>query len=283
MLLDGKLVSSIIRNNVKEEAIILENKYNDKITLAVVLVGEDPASLVYVRNKERACLKSNIESITIKLEQNTTQEDVISVIDELAKDDNINGILVQLPLPKHIDKTAVLSHIPYYKDVDGLTDTNSALLFKNEPGIVPCTPQGVVDLLEYYNIDLTSKKVAVIGRSILVGKPLSLLLSNKNATVTMCHSKTTNLKQITLSSDIVVVAAGKEKLLLEDMVNENSIIVDVGINRKEDGIVGDVDFENIKDKVQYITPVPGGCGPMTIAELLKNTIKCYKIQKNDKW
>lgn len=279
-ILDGKLVSTSIKDNIKIEVEQIKEKYNKDIQLAVVLVGDDPASKIYVRNKEKACKKVGIISLTIELDKNSTQDDVIGVVDELALDDNINGILVQLPLPSHIDKTAVISHIPPIKDVDGLTDENVSSLVQNKDGIVSCTPQGVYDLMNYYGINVEGKNVVIIGRSILVGKPLALLLLNKNATVTMCHSKTNNLQDITKNADIIVSAVGKPNLITKDMVNENSIIIDVGINRIEDKVVGDTDFENLKDYVAFITPVPGGCGPMTIAELLNNTLKCFKKQNN---
>ena len=231
-----------------------------------------------MRNKEKACEKVGIRSETVRLSADTTQAEAEKVIRDLAADDKINGILVQLPLPKQLDKDALLELIPECKDVDGLTCANAAHLYTNAFGIVPCTPQGVIDLLKAYDIELAGKKAAIIGRSMLVGKPLSLLMLNENATVTVCHSKTKNIAEITKNSDIVVCALGKPKFLTADMVSDNCVVVDVGINRLETGLCGDADYEAILPKAYAITPVPGSCGPMTIAELLKNTLKCYKIQ-----
>ncbi|MCR5741801.1 MAG: bifunctional 5,10-methylenetetrahydrofolate dehydrogenase/5,10-methenyltetrahydrofolate cyclohydrolase, partial [Gammaproteobacteria bacterium] len=237
------------------------------------------ASQIYVSNKHKTCLKLGIESEVVKLPENTSQEDLEAKIEELKNDNSVHGILVQLPLPKHLNEKKVLSHIPWYKDVDGLTEHNIIKMYQNEDGIAPCTPLGVIDLLKYYNFDIEGKRVAIIGRSMLVGKPLSLLLTNLNATVTLCHSRTKNLEKITNDSDIVVVAIGKARFLTKEYVNENSVVIDVGINRLEDGkVVGDCNFEELEGKVKAITKVPGGCGPMTIVELMKNTIKCYKIQ-----
>ena len=279
-LLDGKLVSNYIKDNVKNEVDNIISKYNKAPSLAVVIVGENPASQVYVRNKIKACEKVGINSISISLPDTISQSELENKIKELAADDSINGILVQLPLPTGFDEKPVVELIPQNKDVDGLTKMNVADLVVGGNGIVPCTPKGVVDLLEYYNIELQGKNVAIIGRSMLVGKPLFSLLTNKNATVTLCHSKTRNISDITSKADIVVCALGKPKFLKEDMIKEGAVVVDVGINRTEEGLVGDADFDTIKEKTSYITPVPGGCGPMTVAELLDNTIKCfYKQQK----
>ena len=279
-LLDGKLVSNYIKDNVKNEVDNIISKYNKAPSLAVVIVGENPASQVYVRNKIKACEKVGINSISISLPDTISQSELENKIKELAADDSINGILVQLPLPAGFDEKPVVELIPQNKDVDGLTKMNVADLVVGGNGMVPCTPKGVVDLLEYYNIELQGKNVAIIGRSMLVGKPLFSLLTNKNATVTLCHSKTRNISDITSKADIVVCALGKPKFLKEDMIKEGAVVVDVGINRTEEGLVGDADFDTIKEKTSYITPVPGGCGPMTVAELLDNTIKCfYKQQK----
>ena len=274
IIMEGKSVSANIKADVAKEI----EKLKADVTLAVVLIGDDPASQVYVRNKEKACEKVGIKSETIRLSADTTHADAEKVIKNLADDDKINGILVQLPLPKQLDKDALLELIPEHKDVDGLTRANAAHLYTNTFGIVPCTPQGVIDLLKAYGIELAGKKAAIIGRSMLVGKPLSLLMLNENATVTVCHSKTKNIAEITKNSDIVVCALGKPKFLTADMVSDNCIVVDVGINRLETGLCGDADYEAILPKAYAITPVPGSCGPMTIAELLKNTLKCYKIQ-----
>ena len=277
-IIDGKLVSNTIKENIKEDVSKIIKKYGKAPTLAVVLVGSNPASLIYVRNKIKACNKVGINSIQVILDETASEEEIKNEVIKLANNPDVNGILVQLPLPKGINKENIIELIPENKDVDGLTKKNVAKLVLNEDGIVPCTPSGVVDLLKYYNIKISGKKVAIIGRSMLVGKPLSLLLTNLDATVTLCHSKTSNIEEITKNSDIIVCALGKPKFLKNNMVSENAVIIDVGINRIEDKIVGDADFENIFNKVSYITPVPGGCGPMTVAELLNNTIKCFNIQ-----
>jgi len=278
MIIDGKVVSSLIKENVKKEVETIKAKYNKTPSLAVVLVGENPASLVYVSNKEKACEKAGIKSIMVKMDESSSEEEVVLKVRELAQDENVNAILVQLPLPGHINKDNVLKEIPFNKDADGLTHENVARLSLNEESIVPCTPMGVVDLLKYYNIPIDGANVAILGRSILVGKPLQMLLTNLNSTVTLCHSKTKNLNEITKKADIVVAAIGSPKFLKADMVKEGAVVVDVGINRLESGIVGDADFDELINKCSYITPVPGGCGLMTVAELLNNTIKCFYSQ-----
>lgn len=279
MLIDGKLVSQTIKDETKIQVDEIRNKYGYVPKLTVVYVGDDPASATYVRNKAKTCALLGIDSEIIRLSAETPEEEIINKIDELANDDTVTGILVQLPLPKGLDEKKIISHIPWFKDVDGLTEHNVVRMFQNDNGIFPCTPCGVIDLLKYYNIEISGKHIAVIGRSILVGKPLSLLLTNENATVTLCHSKTKNLSEITKSADIVVVAIGKPKFLTHLMVNPNAVIIDVGINRTAEGkLVGDCDFDDLMDNVSFITPVPGGVGPMTIAELMRNTVKCFNIQ-----
>ena len=278
-LIDGKLVAKHIRLQVKEKVNNINEKYNTTPTLAVVFVGDNPASQIYINNKVKSCEKVNIISIVEKMDESSSQEEVENKIKTLAEDPKINGILVQLPLPKRFDQEKIISLIPENKDVDGLTKLNVANLVTNQKGIVPCTPKGVVDLLKYYNIEIQGKRVAIIGRSMLVGKPLFNLLTNLNATVTLCHSKTKNIETITKESDIVVCALGKPFFLKENMIKEGAVVIDVGINRLDDGrVVGDADFENLKEKASYITPVPGGCGPMTVAELLDNTIDCFLQQ-----
>ena len=278
-IIDGKLVSSEIKNQITQEVEEIKNKTGLVPKLTVVYVGEDKASAIYVSNKQKTCAKLGIDSDLVRFPEDASEDEIIKCIDELANDDSVTGILVQLPLPKGLDEKKVISHIPWYKDVDGLTEHNVVRNFQNDEGIFPCTPLGVIDLLKYYKIQIEGKRIAVVGRSILVGKPLALLLTNLNATVTLCHSKTRNLEEITRASDIVVVAIGKARFLTENMVNENATIIDVGINRLDDGkVVGDCDFDNLVNKVEYITKVPGGCGPMTIAELMRNTIKCFNIQ-----
>lgn len=282
-LIDGKLVAKHIRLQVKEKVNNINEKYNTTPTLAVVFVGDNPASQIYINNKVKSCEKVNIISIVEKMDESSSQEEVENKIKTLAEDPKINGILVQLPLPKKFDQEKIISLIPENKDVDGLTKLNVANLVTNQKGIVPCTPKGVVDLLKYYNIEIQGKRVAIIGRSMLVGKPLFNLLTNLNATVTLCHSKTKNIETITEESDIVVCALGKPFFLKENMIKEGAVVIDVGINRLDDGrVVGDADFENLKEKASYITPVPGGCGPMTVAELLDNTIDCF-LQQHEGW
>lgn len=282
-LIDGKLVAKHIRLQVKEKVNNINEKYNTTPTLAVVFVGDNPASQIYINNKVKSCEKVNIISIVEKMDESSSQEEVENKIKTLAEDQKINGILVQLPLPKKFDQEKIISLIPENKDVDGLTKLNVANLVTNQKGIVPCTPKGVVDLLKYYNIEIQGKRVAIIGRSMLVGKPLFNLLTNLNATVTLCHSKTKNIETITKESDIVVCALGKPFFLKENMIKEGAVVIDVGINRLDDGrVVGDADFENLKEKASYITPVPGGCGPMTVAELLDNTIDCF-LQQHEGW
>lgn len=275
-LLDGK----IVKQKVLEEVKGLTEGLNEKLGLAVVQVGEDEASKVYVRQKEKMANELNYNFVHTKLSEDVSQEELLKVIDELNSDDHIHGILVQMPIPKHLDSKLVQNRIYSYKDVDGLTDVNAGILTHGKDGLVPCTPQGIVDLLKYYNIPIEGKNVTIIGRSDLVGKPLASLMTNNNATVTLCHSKTKNLKLFTQNADILVVAVGKAKLIKSDYIKEGAVIVDVGINRMEDGkLCGDVDFDDVKDKVSYITPVPGGVGQMTVAELAKNTYKAYTLKK----
>ncbi len=278
-IIDGKLVSKYVREQVKEKVNEIIEKHGVVPCLSVILVGDNPASQIYVRNKEKACQKVGILSKVIIMNENSKEEEVINKIKELSSDKSVHGILVQLPLPKGLDKEKIISYIPENKDVDGLTLPNVAKLVENTNPIIPCTPKGVVDLLKYYNIDVCSKRVAIIGRSMLVGKPLFSLLTNLNATCTLCHSKTTNLSEITKEADIVVCALGKANFLTKDMIKKGAVVVDVGINRIEDKIVGDANFDELFDKASYITPVPGGCGPMTVAELLNNTIDCFYKQQ----
>ena len=250
-----------------------------KPKLFVILVGDDPASKIYVASKEKACKACGIEALTLCLPADVSQKEVIDEIEKANKDKSINAILVQLPLPDHINDKDVIAAIDPMKDVDGLTSANQGKLFMGQNGLVPCTPKGVMHLFEKYNVDLTGKNALVIGRSLLVGKPLAILMLNKNATVTIAHSKTKNLKELCLGMDVIVSAVGKPKTITADMVKEGAIIVDVGINRIHGTIVGDVDYLNVSPKCARITPVPGGVGPMTIACLLENVVECYKMQK----
>ena len=279
MILDGKALSTKVKDRVKQEISNLPK--NDKIpTLAVVLVGDDPASAIYVRNKKRACEYVGIKSVSVTLGQDTTQEKLEQTLNDLNNDESINGILLQLPLPKGLDERKALNCIAPEKDVDGLSSVNLGKLITKEVGITPCTPTGVMEFFKEYNIDLTGKNVVIINRSILVGKPLALMMLNANATVTICHSKTQNISEYTKKADVIVTAVGKSKFLTEDMVKDGAVVIDVSIVRTEAGLCGDADYENIKDKASYITPVPGGVGPMTIAMLMENTLKAYKLQNN---
>ncbi len=279
MILDGKALSTKVKDRVKQEISNLPT--NDNIpTLAVVLVGDDPASAIYVRNKKRACEYVGIKSVSVTLGQDTTQEKLEQTLNDLNNDKSINGILLQLPLPKGLDERKALNCIAPEKDVDGLSSVNLGKLITKEVGITPCTPTGVMEFFKEYNIDLTGKNVVIINRSILVGKPLALMMLNANATVTICHSKTQNISEYTKKADVIITAVGKAKFLTEDMVKDDAVVIDVSIVRTEAGLCGDTDYENIKDKASYITPVPGGVGPMTIAMLMENTLKAYKLQNN---
>ena len=281
MIIDGKQLSKEIKAEIKQRVEGLKQKYNEVPTLAIILVGNDPASETYVKNKDKAINFVGMEARVIHLEEDTKEEKVLSIIDELNKDDKINGILIQLPLPKHINTNKVINRVKATKDVDGLTEINTGRLALGAEAVVPCTPAGVIKLIESTGETIEGKHAVIIGRSILVGKPVAQLLLQKNATVTMCHSKTKDLKSITSQADILVVAIGNAKFIKEDMVKEGAIVIDVGINRVDGKVVGDVDFDNVSAKASHITPVPGGCGPMTITMLIENTIKCYLMQKEN--
>ena len=277
VILDGKLLAERITAKIRTE--ILKNSLKPK--LAVIKVGDNPASLIYVRNKQKKALELGIESVVIELPSNVSEENILEQIYILNEDTEINAILVQLPLPEHINKQRVIEAIEPIKDVDGFTSYNfGRLALGYQPYSFPCTPKGIIRLLDEYNITLEGKKAVVIGRSNIVGKPLSILMQRRNATVIMAHSKTVNLKEHTLSADIVVSAAGHPYLITEDMINKGCIIVDVGINRIDNKLIGDIDFNTVKEKASYITPVPGGIGPMTIAMLMENTLELYKLQKS---
>ena len=281
-ILDGKAVSLKVKESVKVRADELK-KFGIEPTLAVVLVGEDKASQTYVRAKEKACNEYGIKSVAHRLSENTTQNELLALINVLNLDDSIHGILVQLPLPKHIDTNVVLAAIDPRKDVDGFHAVNVGKLVSGLDGFVPCTPLGVMEILKEYGIDVAGLNAVVIGRSNIVGKPMANLLLNASATVTVTHSKTKNLKEICKNADLIIAAIGKPFFLKADMVKEGAVVVDVGINRLDDGrLVGDVDFDEVAPKCSYITPVPGGVGPMTIAMLLNNTILAAqaKIAKN---
>ncbi|WP_462108959.1 bifunctional methylenetetrahydrofolate dehydrogenase/methenyltetrahydrofolate cyclohydrolase FolD [Campylobacter concisus] len=271
-ILDGKAVSLKVKESVKVRAEELK-KIGIEPTLAVILAGEDKASQTYVRAKEKACNEYGIKSVAHRLSENTTQSELLALINVLNLDDSIHGILVQLPLPKHIDTNTVLATIDPAKDVDGFHAVNVGKLVSGLDGFVPCTPLGVMEILKEYGIDVAGLNAVVIGRSNIVGKPMANLLLNASATVTITHSKTKNLKEICKNADLIVAAIGKPFFLKADMVKDGAVVIDVGINRLDDGrLVGDVDFDEVAPKCSYITPVPGGVGPMTIAMLLNNTI-----------
>ena len=272
MLLDGKALS----DKIKEELAKKVKGYLVKPCLAVIQIGNDEASNIYIKAKEKACDRIGINFIRVKFESDVNEQEVINKIVELNNDNYVNGILLQLPIPPKFNQYKLLNLINKNKDVDGLTDINAGLLFKGNNNLVPCTPLGIINLLKEYNIEISGKHAVVIGRSNLVGKPLAMLLLQNGATVTICHSKTVNLKEFTKQADILISAVGKKDLITKDMVKEGVVVVDVGMNRVDGKLYGDVDFENIKDIASYITPVPGGVGPMTVAMLLSNVVKNYE-------
>lgn len=273
-IIDGKAISKKVREAVKQDVKTLPTKP----CLLVILVGHDQASEIYVASKEKACKNTGIESRTIRLDENVAQKEVIDCIKKANADKDITGILVQMPLPGHMNPKTVVDAIDPNKDVDGLHAINQGKLMLGEKGIIPATPKGIMRLLQEYYVDLEGKNAIVIGRSMLVGKPLAMLLLQKNATVTMAHSKTKNLKEICQNMDIIVSAVGKPKTVTEDMVKEGAVIIDVGTNRVLGTLVGDVDYLLVAPKTSRITPVPGGVGPMTITCLLENVVECYRLQ-----
>ena len=277
-IIDGKLVSKKIREELSAE--IAEFKASGKTPgLAVIVVGDDPASAVYVRNKHKACLEVGITSYQIEYPKETTEAELLAKIDELNADPAVNGILVQLPLPKHINEDNVINRISPLKDVDAFHPENVGKIMIGKYTFLPCTPAGIVELLKHYNVEVEGKKCVVVGRSNIVGKPMSLLLLERNGTVTICHSRTKDLSDITREADIVVVAIGRANFLTADMVKPGAVVIDVGINRMPDGkLAGDVDFAEVEKIASKITPVPGGVGPMTITMLLKNTLAAAKMQ-----
>lgn len=279
-LIDGKEVSAYIKNQVKTEVEKLSES-GKAVALAVIIVGDDPASRVYVNNKKKACEATGIKSYEYALSADTKEEELLDLIDKLNNNPEINGILCQLPLPKHIDENKVIDAIASDKDVDCFRAENVGKMWLGDYDFAACTPKGVMLLLEYYGIDVCGKNCVIIGRSNIVGKPMASLLLEKSATVTVCHSKTKDLSAFTKNADVIVAAVGRAKFVSADMVKEGAVVIDVGINRDENGkLCGDVDFENVKEKASYITPVPGGCGPMTIAVLMRNTLVAYRIQND---
>ena len=279
-IIDGKLVSKVVRQRIAAEIESFRSETGITPGLAVIQVGCDPASTVYVRNKHKACLEVGITSYQIELPEATTEEELLSKIDELNADEAVSGILVQLPLPAHIDEQKVIERISPRKDVDAFHPENVGRIMIGNYSFLPCTPAGVMELLAYYNIEVSGKRCAVIGRSNIVGKPMAHLLMEKNGTVTVCHSRTKNLAEITRDADLLVVAIGRANFLTADMVKEGAVVIDVGINRLPDGVLcGDVDFTEVEKMASAITPVPGGVGPMTITMLMKNTLMAAKLSR----
>lgn len=276
-IINGKEVSAQVREELKLEVEKLVKEHGVRPGLAVIIVGDDPASKVYVNNKEKGCLEVGFYSEVYRLPAETTQEELLALVDRLNKDDKIHGILCQLPLPKHLDENAVILAINPEKDVDAFHPVNVGRIMIGDYSFLPCTPAGVMKLVESTGVDITGKECVVIGRSNIVGKPQAMLMLHKNATVTICHSRTKNLADVTKRADILVVAIGKADFVTGDMVKDGAIVIDVGMNRKADGkLTGDVDFASVEPKASYITPVPGGVGPMTISMLLTNTMTAAK-------
>ena len=274
--MEGKMVSAKVRGSILEEVNGLKDK-GVRPGLAVIIVGEDPASKVYVRNKERACEECGFYSEKYALPEETTQEELLGLIDELNHNPRIDGILCQLPVPKHINEQAIIDAISPEKDVDAFHPINVGKIMVGNFDFLPCTPAGVMQLLEEYDIDPNGKNCVVIGRSNIVGKPMAMLLLHKNGTVTICHSRTKNLKEVCAQADILVAAVGKADFVTADMVKEGAVVIDVGMNRKDGKLCGDVAFDEVNEKASYLTPVPGGVGPMTITMLMKNTLKAAKL------
>lgn len=277
-LIDGKAISAKCKNETAEEIKNLTKDGRRAPCLAVILVGNDPASQVYVRNKKRACEAVGITSLEYLLDEAETEENLLALIDTLNKDDDVDGILVQMPVPKQIDPDRVIESISPDKDVDAFHAYNVGKLFTGAPRFQPCTPAGVMRLLKEYNVEIKGKHCVVVGRSNIVGKPMGALLLAEDGTVTTCHSRTNNLAEITRQADILVAACGRPKMITADMVKDGAVLVDVGINRVGDKLVGDIDFEGCAEKSSLITPVPGGVGPMTIAILMQNTLTSYKMR-----
>jgi methylenetetrahydrofolate dehydrogenase (NADP+)/methenyltetrahydrofolate cyclohydrolase len=277
-IIDGKAVSKAVKESVKAQCEALKAK---GVTpgLAVILVGDDSASQVYVRNKEKACEECGFYSEKYALPASTTQDELNALVDKLNKDDRINGILCQLPLPSHLDDKEVINRIDPIKDVDAFHPVNVGAIMIGDYHFLPCTPAGVMELIHSTGVEVSGKKAVVMGRSNIVGKPMAMLLLHENATVEITHSRTQNLSEITRSADILIAAIGKAKFVKADMVKEGAVVIDVGMDRDENGkLCGDVDFDDVKDKCSYITPVPGGVGPMTISMLMKNTLTAAKLQ-----
>lgn len=282
MIISGKEISVKIKDQLKEEVAKIKEKYPRLPKLVVILVGDNQASQTYVRNKERGCQYIGIESEILRHDVSFSEADLLKEINDLNNDDSVDGILVQLPLPEHIDEDKVLDAIAPSKDVDGFHPENVAKLFLGQHSLVPCTPKGMMVLLDEINYDLTGKEVVIVGRSNIVGKPVALLCLQKNATVTIAHSKTKDLKEVCSRADVLIAAIGKAKFFNHEYVKDGAVVLDVGINRDENNkLCGDVDFEDVKDKVMAITPVPGGIGPMTITMLMQNTLEAFYHRNGD--
>ena len=276
VLIDGKKVSGEIRNRLADEIQELKKKAGKTPGLATVLVGDDPASAVYVRNKNKVCGELGFQSFEQKLSADTSEEKLLQLVGELNSNKDVHGILVQLPLPDQIDSEKILQAIDPKKDVDGFHPVNVGKLVVGNALLTPCTPTGIIALLDRYDIEISGKNAVIIGRSNIVGKPVSMLLLHRNATITICHSRTQNLEEVTRSADILVAAVGRANFVTDEMVSEGTVVIDVGINRVDGKLTGDVDFEPVSKKASHITPVPGGVGPMTIALLMENTLKAFK-------
>lgn len=280
VIIDGKALSAKLKNQMKEKVEFLKTTGINPC-LAVIIVGENPASKVYVNNKKKSCAELGIESLEYALPEETTEEELLRIIDELNNNENVDGILCQLPLPSHICEKNIINSISPEKDVDAFHPENVGHIMIGDYTFLPCTPAGVMEMLKEYEIDVAGKNCVVVGRSNIVGKPMTMLLLKENATVTVCHSRTKDLASFTRQADVLVSAVGKPGLITEDMVKENAVVIDVAINRLENGkLCGDVDFEKVKEKASFITPVPGGVGPMTIAVLMKNTVTAAENRKN---
>lgn len=281
MLMDGRSIAKEIKQEIKQEIDKIREKYNIYPEVALILVGADPASEVYINSQIKSCKDLGIEAKAYFFENNITEEFLIELIDKLNNDSKIDGIMLNLPLPKHINATRVLNKIKLIKDVDGFKAENLGLLFQNDENfIAPSTPAGIMEMMARYKIDLKGKDVVVVGRSNIVGKPVAALVLNSHGTVTICNSHTKNLREKTKNADILISAVGSPHFIKDDMVKEGAVVIDVGINKVNDKIVGDVDFENVKKKASYITPVPGGVGALTVAMLFSNILKSFKANRN---
>lgn len=274
-VIDGKLVAAKIRSGLGRECAELFRRLGKRPNLVIILVGDDPASLVYVASKERACAEIGIQSQTVRLPSSISEDELIKRIDEVCLNPEVNGVMLQLPLPRGLDSKKAIERIPAEKDVDGLTALSAGKLFHSEKALIPCTPKGIVRLLKEYNVPLQGAHAVVVGRSNLVGKPLSMMLLNENCTVTVCHSKTKNLFDITKSADILIAAVGIPYFIAPAAVKKGVVVVDVGINRVDGKLCGDVEYDGVSEMASLITPVPGGVGPMTVAMLLDNTVQAF--------